>query len=312
MRFRLFLIAWLAGGAALHAQVRVEVSVNRGLYIRYEPIVATVSLTNLSGRELELSDDGSQPWFGFQIQTSDGRPVSTRTAGYQLNPAQVGPGQSLTRQINLTPIYAMDQFGGYRIRASVFLKSDRQFYSSPPISLEITDGRQVWQQKVGVPVGQPDEGTTRTITLLAHRLPQSTALYIRIEDPERGRIFCTHRIGRFVNFGPPTVELDSQNQVHILQLLAPRNYLYSHFGLNGEVLDRKLYTSTGTPPRMQRTPDGFVQVVGGQFLDPNAAPAEKPEESINARPVPLPNLPGSSVKPPSPAPAPSIPKAKKD
>jgi len=297
-----FLLVFLATCATLSAQVRVEVGVSRGLYIRYEPIIATVSVTNLSGRELEFSDDGSQPWFGFQIQTSDGRPIATRVANYNLNAAQVGPGQTLTRQINLTPLYAMDQFGGYRIRASVFLKSEARFYSSSPVSLEITDGRQIWQQRVGVPMGDPDEGTLRQITLLAHRLPQSTALYIRIEDPDRGRIFCTHRIGRFVNFGPPTVELDARNQIHILQLMAPRNYLYSHFGLNGEVLDRKLYSTTTSPPRLQRTSDGAIEVIGGQYLDPAAIPNGKSEESVNDRPVPLPNLPGSKVPAPKPSP----------
>lgn len=309
MRIGLFLFALLAAGASLHAQMRVEVSMNRSLFIRFEPIVVTVSITNLSGRELMLSDAGGQPWFGFQIQTSDGRPVSTRAGSYDLPPAQMGTGQTLSRQINLTPLYELDQFGGYRLRASVYLSSDQRFYSSAPMSFEVTEGRQIWQQKVGVPLGQPGEGSVRQITLLAHRLPQSTALYIRIEDPERGKIYCTHRIGRFVNFGPPTVELDSQNQIHILQLLAPRSYLYSHFGLNGEVIDRKIYNNgtANNPPRLLRTPDGAIEVTGGQLFDPNSQPEQKPEESINARPVPLPNLPGSSTQKPPPAkPAPSV------
>lgn len=308
MRAWLFILTLLAGGASLHAQLRVEVSLSRSLYIRYEPIVATVSITNLSGRELEFSDGEGQPWFGFQIQTAEGRPIPTRVSSYNLPPAQMGPGQTLARQINLTPLYELDQYGGYRLRASVFLQGEQKFYSSGPTSFEITEGRQVWQQKVGVPMGQPGEGSVRQITLLAHRLPQSTALYIRIEDTEKGKIYCTHRIGRFVNFGPPTVELDSQNQIHILQLLAPRSYLYSHFGLNGEVIDRKIYNTTSTPPRLQRTPDGGIEVSGGQYIDPNAAPAEKPEDSINARPVPLPKLPGSSLKSPTPTPAPAPPR----
>jgi len=305
MRVGLFILALLAGGASLHAQLRVEATLSRGLFIRFEPIVVTVSITNLSGRELEFADGDGQPWFGFQIQTADGRPIPTRVNGYSLPPAQMGSGQTLVRQINLTPLYELDQFGGYRLRATAFLNSDQKFYSSSPLSFEITEGRQVWQQKVGVPAGQPGEGGIRQITLLAHRLPQSTALYIRIEDPDKGRIFCTHRIGRFVNFGPPTVELDSQNQVHILQLLAPRSYLYSHFGLNGEVIDRKIYNTATTPPRLQRTPDGGIEVSGGQYFDPNAAPVEKAEESLNARPVPLPKLPGSSTQSPSPTPTPT-------
>lgn len=304
MRNWRLILALVLATSGLQAQVRVELGTERSLYVRYEPVIATVSITNLSGRELELSDDAGQPWFGFQIQTSSGRPVSTRAASYSLNPAQMGPGQTLTRQINLTPLYAMDDFGGYRVRASVFLKQEQKFYSSTPISFELTEGREIWQQKVGVPLGHPDSGTTRVITLLAHRLPQTTALYIRIEDPERGKIYCTHRIGRFVNFGKPTVLLDSQNEIHILQLLAPRNYLYSHFGLNGEVIDRRSYNVTSSSPLLQQNPDGSIVVVGGQYFDPNAVAAEKPEESINSRPVPLPTPIGAAVKKPSPSPSP--------
>ncbi len=277
----------LAAVSTIEAQVRVDLSLPRSLFIRYEPLLAVVTITNQSGQELELADEGNYKWFSFKIQTTDGRLVPPYDPDYQLSPIQLGPGQKAKRLVNLTPLYPLTEFGVYRITASIYVRELNQYFSSmPPLNIEITEGRELWQETVGV----PDGGPARTITLLAHSLPDTTQLYLRIVDAD-GRIFCTHQLGRFVSFGVPEVKLDATNNVHILQNVAPQQFLYSLISLSGEVLERKTYQAVKEKPRLARDTAGGIQVIGGYYVDPNAVPEEgvaaKPP-GVGDRPVPVP------------------------
>jgi hypothetical protein len=286
----------LAGTLAAHAQMQVDISLKRNLYIRYEPILVTVTITNMTGAELSLSDSGAHKWFGLQVETLDGRPIPPSGGDYLNQPLELGPQQKITRTVNLTPIFPISEFGSYRVQAAVFSQQTNRFFTSPALNFEITEGRLLWQKTVGVPDRSPGTGTSRTVTLLSHRLPQSTYLYIRIEDPHAGTVFCTHQLGRFLTFGSPNVMLDRLNNVHILQNIAPKSYVYSKIGLNGEVLDRKAYNEFSTRPALRRGSDGSVLVVGGQAYDPSAPPPEESLPSLSDRPV---ALPGAQKKPKS-------------
>ncbi|MDD5200684.1 MAG: hypothetical protein PHC88_12885 [Terrimicrobiaceae bacterium] len=278
------------------AQVRVDFSLRRSLFIRYEPLIATVTITNLSGRDLELADVDNHKWFSFNIvhvESGSEALVPPFNADYSLTPVQIPAGRSIKRAVNITPLYPLTEFGIYRVRATVFDSQSGHFFSSnPPLNVEITEGRMLWQQTVGVPEGEGGGGKTRTLTLLSHRLPDETQLYLRIEDKEGGLIYCTHQMGKLVSFSKPEVEIDANNQIHILQNTAPRMFLYSKVGLNGQILDRKEYTAlSDTRPALRRDTAGGFQVVGGSYVDPNVIAAQKiapPPPSVGDRPVPLP------------------------
>ncbi len=284
-------IVSLAAARSASAQLRVDLSLKRALFIRFEPVIATIRVTNLSGRELELADEGNHKWLSFQIETAAGRLVPPYNADYQLSPLQLGPGQSIERLINLTPLYPLSEFGIYRLRATVFSREFSNYFSSnPPLNIEITEGRVLWQQTVGVPDANAGAGATRTITLLAHRLPRDTQLYLRIEDPASGTIYCTHQLGRFLSFGKPEIELDAANNVHVLQNYAPKAFMYTEVGLDGKVLDRKKFDAIKEKPTLKRDAAGGVLVAGGFFVDPSAAAQQSatPQPKVSDRPVPLP------------------------
>ena len=58
------------------AQVRVDIAFKRKLYVMYEPLIATVTINNLSGRPLLLENSDHHQWFGFNIESADGRIIS--------------------------------------------------------------------------------------------------------------------------------------------------------------------------------------------------------------------------------------------
>lgn len=293
-------LGFFTGLSVLQAQVQVDLTFPRALYIRYEPLIATVTMVNLSGRPLLLSDTAEVPWFSFQIESQNGRVVTPRGSGFGRDPVAIGPGETLRRTVNLTPLYRLDDFGRYTVRASVYDASLNRYFSSPARTIEITEGRVLWQQIIGHPV----EGTSRQVTLLAHRLKNFTAAYLRILDPDRNTVYCTHRLGPIVSYGSPQVEIDAANEVHVLQMSSPRNFVYSHIGLNGEVRQRQAYSQTSkVRPSMQRTPEGGVMVVGGAVFTPEMAAAEAQVPGVSDRPVALPG--GSQALPPPPMEAPS-------
>ncbi len=289
------LCAFLAAPAAI-AQVRVDLALNRSLFIRYEPLVAVVTITNLSGRDLELKDDGNHKWFSFHIETSAGGLVPPYNPDYSLAPMEIAAGQAIKRAVNITPLYPISEYGVFRLRASVYdAQTGRYFSSNPPLNVEITEGRTLWEQTVGVPDAAEGAGKTRTLTMLSHRLPDMTQLYLRIEDRESGLVYCTHQLGRLVSFGKPNIEIDASNQINILQNTSPKNFLYTKIGLDGQILERKQYSSLNdNRPVLRRDTAGGFQVVGGIFLDPKAVAAQKaapPPPSVSDRPVPLPKAP---------------------
>lgn len=270
--------------ATTFAQVQVDISMKRALYIAYEPVLVNVTITNLSGDELQLRDADHKKWFSFQVETLDGRPIPPVDGTYSNEPLVLGAGQKITRSVNLTPLFPISEFGSYRIRASVFLAQTNRFYSSPSLNIEVTDGRPIWQKTVGV----PGLGTTRAISLIAHRLPNSNQLYIRIEDPEAGIVYCTHQLGRLLSFGAPNILLDQQNRAHVLQNSAPKVFIYSVIGLNGEVIERKTFNEITSRPSLRRGSDGSVLITGGQIYDPSAPVPEATLPSLSDRPVPFP------------------------
>src|SRR4029077_1779057 len=69
------LCLWFLSSSAV-AQIQMELKFPRLQYIAYEPVVANLTITNLAGRDVDLRDNGSQAWFGFEVTGSDGQSVS--------------------------------------------------------------------------------------------------------------------------------------------------------------------------------------------------------------------------------------------
>ena len=57
-------------------QIQVDLKFKRLQYIAYEPVVATVAITNLAGRDIELHDADGQSWLGFELTGSEEQPIA--------------------------------------------------------------------------------------------------------------------------------------------------------------------------------------------------------------------------------------------
>ncbi len=267
----LLALAFLALGHVANAQISLALDIKRRIYVRYEPILATVQITNLSGRDLTLHD-GELPWFGFDVtgSTSDVL-IPPRNPDYKLDPLQLKIGETVKRTVNLTQLYGITEFGIHRIKATVTTAEGSKVFASKPSVVEITEGRTVWQQIVGVPDTLPNAGQMHTITLLEFQ-DNKRFLYVRVEDKDRGTVFCMYRIGHMIDGTSPQMQFDTANNLYVLHLIGPKTYTLTNIGVNGQFLGQSLYTAPKTRPFLRKLADGTVQIVNG-FRENTAATA---------------------------------------
>ena len=276
----------MALAATAEAQIQIDLKLPRLQYIAYEPVVATVGITNLAGRDIDLRDTGGQAWFGFEITGSEGQPIAASHAPLSQAPLRIEAGKRVTQKVNLTPHYAVSEFGVYHARAYIYFADLSRFFYSPRRVFEVTGARPIWQRTVGIPEESAGPGKTRTYSLLTNRFPDHTSLYVRVEDKDNAIVYATYSLGRIIAFGDPQAELDRQNRLHILHCSGPRIWSYSQIGLNGEELAHSSFIETKSRPGLVHDSDGAVSVRGGmaQTLPAAQPQPERPAPKLSDRP----------------------------
>ena len=185
---------------ATQAQIQVGLKLKRLQYIAYEPVIATLTITNMAGRDVELRDAAGQHWFGFEVTSGEGRSLGPMANVAPESPLTIEAGKTVTRKINLTPIYPINDFGSYHLRANVYFADLGKYFYSTTKVFQVTDGRPIWQKTVGMPDGVGGGGNTRTFSLLSNRFPDHTSLYVRVENKESGAVFTTFSLGRSIAY----------------------------------------------------------------------------------------------------------------
>src|SRR5205085_2591746 len=278
----LFLLFGLVAGAA-NAQIQVQLKFSRLQYIAYEPLTATVSITNRAGRDIDLRDEGDEHWFGFEITGNEGQSIGAGTMA-ESPPLHIESGKTVTQKVNLSSMFPMQEFGPYHVRAHVYFGDLARYFYSPTKVVEITSARPIWKQNVGVPAASGADGDARTYSLLSNRFPDHTSLYVRVEDESRGVVYSTFSLGRIIAFDEPHAEIDRENRLHVLYCAAPRTWSYATIGLNGQLLSHSTILETKSRPHFKRTAEGDVAVVGGMIESAAAQAVQKAVPKLSTRP----------------------------
>jgi hypothetical protein len=279
----LFLLTAFVAGAA-NAQIQVQIKFSRLQYIAYEPLFATVTITNRAGRDIDLHDDGDERWFGFEITGRDGQSVPLDSS-QRMETLHIETGQTVTQKIDLTRLYPIEDFGTYHVRAHVYFSDlGRYFYSQTKV-VEVTDARPIWKQSVGIPADSGAGGDSRTYSLLTNRFADHTSLYVRVEDERRNTVYATFSLGPVIAFDEPHAEIDRENRLHVLHCSAPRAWSYAIIGLNGQLLSHSTLLETKSRPHFKRTPDGEIAVVGGMTEAVAAQAVRNAVPKLSTRPT---------------------------
>jgi hypothetical protein len=283
MKFSLTAAISLLVAATAHGQIQVDLSFKRLQYIAHEPVVATVKIVNNSGRDIDLRDESGQHWFGFEINAGEGRLLAPLHQNAEPS-LHIEAGKTVTRRINLTPLFPVHDFGAYHVRANVYFPDLNKFFYSSTKVFQVGGGRTIWQKTFGVPEGMPGAGEMRTYSLLTNRFVDHTSLYVRVENKQAGVVYTTYSLGRMIASDDPQAELDRANQLHVLHCAAPRNWAYSHVGWNGELFAHSTFVETRTRPRLRHRSDGNIAVSGGAAAGPIAETKRGPAPKLSDRP----------------------------
>ncbi len=264
--------------ATAHAQIRLDLKLRRHAFLPYEPIEAILTITNFAGRDVVFENRGDRQWLDFELTAAagsaavargdaDGVPLPPVAGDFRLPALLVPAGGSVKRSLDIGPHFALRDPGGYRLRASIYFAEGDRYFSSNTAAFDLTEGRTIWQQTVGVPGGRGSDAGNggsglRQLALLTHRLPDRLLLYARVRDAGAGIVYTTQSLGRLLTSGEePQVLLDRANRLHVLHLAVPRTYVYTVMSLEGERLTREVYTKEGkVNPGLARAPDGRVAV----------------------------------------------------
>src|SRR5215472_6716870 len=117
--------------AATEGQIQVDLKFKRLQFIAYEPVVATVTLTNLAGRNIELHDANDQSWLGFEVNGNEDQPITLLSTENAQAPLKIEAGQRVTQQIDLASLYPVHDFGAYHVRTHVYFADLAKFFYSP-------------------------------------------------------------------------------------------------------------------------------------------------------------------------------------
>ena len=274
----LFLVALTAEG-----QIQVDLKFKRLQYIAFEPVIATITITNLAGRDIELRSSEDLPWYGFEVTGNEERTLAPLPHPPD-PPLKMAAGTSVVRKINLTPLFPITDLGVYHVRANVYFADLNKFFYAKAKVIEVTNARPIWQRTVG-----DGASGARTYSLMTNRFPDHTSLYVRVEDKENSLVYGTFSLGRVISFDEPHAEIDRENQLHVLQPSAPRMWAYSVVSMDGRLMKRASYSQARSMPRLRRTPEGSVKVAGGMLDAPPGAAGSGPAvPKLSERPINLP------------------------
>jgi hypothetical protein len=271
----------LALGSWAHAQVTVQVVLDRKEFVPNESLVVAVRVTNRSGQKLSLGDNND--WLAFSVEALDGAVISQTSTPPVRGPFTIESSQVATKRVNLAPCFDLSVPRAYQVTATV--KVWNQQFSSRPARFNIIRGSTLWSQEFGVPGSAGGKGPPemRKYVLEEAAYPKSSRLYARVTDAEGTRVFRVVPIAPMVSFSHPEVQIDRASDLHVLHQTGARAFSYCVVDPNGQVLIRRIYEYTNTRPTLRVNRAGQIIVVGGARLV-TAADIPQPHTSTNPSP----------------------------
>src|SRR5687768_4256401 len=102
---------------SLDAQVSVELVLDQQQYLRDEPVVAKVRITNRSGKTLKLGREAD--WLSFSVETREGRSTARISDVPVQEEFTLGSSIVATRTVDLMPHYDLSAAGQYTVAATI-------------------------------------------------------------------------------------------------------------------------------------------------------------------------------------------------
>jgi len=275
--------ALLVFGSVAHAQLVTSLRLNKNQYVAGESVIATLSVTNHSGQELLFHSDGRTEWLALNVKNNRGDPANPRVKK-SFGPMKIGPGQSMSRDIDLAQHFLLTEQGNYSVSALVSMPNGAVTSSATNrVLFTLNPGRLYWSQKVGL-AAYP--GQTREFRILQFSGDQTTQIYAQIIDSRTGVPIRTFPLGDMLSIRKPSVTVDGNQRMHVFFLATPTMWVHYLVDTDGNVVNRDIHQrGPQGDPKLMTFGDGTVRVMNSIPYDAAAvAEARSKIRKISERP----------------------------
>ncbi|MBO7107168.1 MAG: hypothetical protein J6W73_02940 [Verrucomicrobia bacterium] len=297
MRLKVFLLTlFLSAAQAVMGQVSVSVTLDQDIYLSGESVIATVEITNLTGQSLKL---GTQPnWLEFHIESKSAtKPYINRVGDMDMSGEfTLGASMSAKRNIDILPYFELLKSGLYNLNATIHIDGWESDFSSPAVSFNVFNGVEVLTFDVGVP---PKENEPPTLTPEIRRYAiirvaylNKMRLYTRITDQSGQTYFKVIPVCGTVAFSDPKAIVDTKSNLHILNQIHAKRFIYFVMDTDGVMLKREFYDYIGSKPVLYKHADGSVSVRNGVRIRTSA---DYPPSPAPVQPPSIVTKPGDSI-----------------
>jgi hypothetical protein len=269
MKFCRLLLALLPlWGCWTSAQVTVELVLDQEQYLPSETVIVGVRITNLSGQPLKFGETAD--WLQFSVESRDQNFVVSKdrepsTEGeFILESSKVA-----TRNVDIAPYFNLSRVGRYLIIATVKISQWNQEIVSQPKGFDIINGVRLWEQAFGVPPNSDDVSSGAPPEFRKYILQKATylkqlRLYVRVTDMTEVKTFRVFPVEKVLSFSNPEAYVDRNSNLHLLNQVGPRSFIYCVVGTEGQLLVRQRHDYTqSSRPTLKVDDTGLVRVIGG-------------------------------------------------
>ena len=267
--------------APLSIQIRCE----KDTFLVYEAIPVTVSIHNYSGRNVQIDEGDQQSSLDFVVSTEAGQLIRSIGRPSVGHPVLIPPGQTVSQTYDVLPLYELRERGTYRIHA--VLQTAAGSFQSPPLTITLLNGREIWTRVVSLPARDGETEQYRTYALLARRGPRGDTLFVSVRDDVHSTAYSLVALGDFLPTFGPQVKVDGGGNLHVLFQNGPRSFGYVQVDPVARPVARAAYSDFTSRPRLVDDKDGNITVTGGEQTYPRVERVLT-EEELNPRPPPPP------------------------
>lgn len=256
----------------------VDIKIDRPQSLAHEPVTAVVTITNRSGRTLNLvsQSEGSiaHSWLDFSMRDASGRGMQKRH-NKVFQKAVIPAGRSMARRVNLSSMFNVTRISNYAVTAHVSQPGlDDTSYTSNSGHFTVGAGSNIYKQPFGVPKSPAPKREYNVITFNDGR---KTSIYAQVMDTTTGYALSTFRLSEYLSFVEPKMALDGKNQLHVLYLANPEVFVHATVNQDGSLTGTKYYKRVGgRQPRFVPFSDGKIGVSGAVPYDPKKAREKAP------------------------------------
>jgi hypothetical protein len=266
------LILLLLFTAAVRAQLDVRMEVERGNYISYEPIQATVTVTNTSGADIVLGGPNGTPWLNFMINYDNGKPV-TALANTNAQPMMCRAGETISRRFNLPRFFHLIESGGYVAKASIYFADLSRWVNSRPIRFTINQApRPRWEKVVALPANHRMAGKYRRYQIFYFNDIQRSYIYARVIDETSGAIIQTQPLSFVESDRTFQPAIDIEQNLHVLYLGSPQVWIHQVINPDGGIVSQQFRKQTRGEVTLVSQKNGRFALAGGMPYDPGEKP----------------------------------------